>query len=82
MDISVSNTKDIINNFISLSNKYVWVCLAFMVDTCADENSIFSQVEQIRISDMHRKEHGYFGLPGIVNVGNKVLPNPLLVSHP
>ena len=29
---------------------------------------------------MHHEPHGYFGLIGIVNVGNQVLPNPLVVS--
>ena len=29
---------------------------------------------------MHHQAHGYFGLIGIVNVGNKVLPNYLVVS--
>ena len=31
LDISVSNAKDIIDNFLSLANKYDWGCLAFMV---------------------------------------------------
>ena len=33
--ISVSNAKDIIDHFLSISNKYVWVRLVFMVDTSA-----------------------------------------------
>ena len=29
---------------------------------------------------MHHQAHGYFGLLGIGNIGNKVLSNPLVVS--
>ena len=49
LDISVSNLKDIIDNFISLSNKYVWIRLAFMVDTGAGANNIFMQIYNINI---------------------------------
>ena len=35
LDISVSNVKDIIYDFLSLCNKYGWGCLAFMVVTDA-----------------------------------------------
>ena len=35
LDISVSNAKDIIDHFLSISSKYVWVRLVFMVDTSA-----------------------------------------------
>ena len=52
-----------------------------MVDTGAGANNIFWQVENIHISDMHHQSHGYFGLPGIENVGNQVLPKPLVVSY-
>ena len=31
LNISISNAKDIVDNFISLSNKYVWGYLTFMV---------------------------------------------------
>ena len=30
---------------------------------------------------MHHKEHRYFGLLGIGNVVNQLLPNPLVVSY-
>ena len=32
LDISVSNSNDIIYHFISLAEKYLWGCLAFMVN--------------------------------------------------
>ena len=51
-----------------------------MVDTGAGSKNIFMQVYQIMISDMHHQAYGYFGMIGIVNVGNTVLPNPLVVS--
>ena len=51
-----------------------------MVETGAGKNNIFRQVEKIQISDMHHQTHGYFGLLCIVNIGNIVLPNPLVVS--
>ena len=33
LDISVSNSKDIIYHFLSLANKYGWGCFALMVNT-------------------------------------------------
>ena len=57
-NISVSNALDIIYHFPSLANKYDLGRHAFMVDTGADEKSIFRQVEQIQIADMHHQEHG------------------------
>ena len=42
-----------------------------MVDTGAGANKIFRQVYYIKIADMKHKAHGYFGLIGIGNVGNK-----------
>ena len=51
-----------------------------MVDTGAGAKNIFNQAEKILIEDMHHQAHGYFGLIGIGNVGNKVLPKPLVVS--
>ena len=42
--ISVSNSKYIIDNFLSLANKYFLIRLAFMVDTGAGTNNIFIQV--------------------------------------
>ena len=75
--ISVSNTKHIIDHFLSLSKKYVWVGILFMVDTGVGTKNIF---RQIQISYMHHLSHGHFGLQGIANVGNQVLLNPLVVS--
>ena len=51
-----------------------------MVGTTAGPNNIFRQVEQTHIADTHHQAHGYFGLSGIVNVENNVLPEYLLVS--
>ena len=79
MDISVSNSKDIIYPFIILSNKYVWGSLALMVQTDAGSKNIFRQVEQIHIVDIHHQAHVYFGLTIIGNVVND-LPNPLVLS--
>ena len=53
LDISVSNTKDIIDHFISISNKYDWGCLELMIDNGAGANNIFWQVEKIQIADIH-----------------------------
>ena len=80
MDISVSNAKDIIDNFLSLDNKYGWGRLAFMVDAGKCSKNIFIQVEQIQIVDMHHQAHGYFVLLGIGIVKIQFLPNPLEVS--
>ena len=57
LDISVSNTKYIIDHFISLANKYGWGSLALMADTGAGANNIFPQVDQIHISDIHHQSH-------------------------
>ena len=51
-----------------------------MVDTITGANKIFQQVEKIQIADMHHQAHEYFGLLGMVNVVNQVLPNSLVVS--
>ena len=80
LDISVSNVNDIIDHFLGLSNKYGCVRLEFMLENDVGENNIFRQVEQIQIADMYHQAHGYFRLLGIGNVGNNVLPNPLVVS--
>ena len=40
-NISVSNAKDIIDNFLGLDNKYGWVRFEFMVDTGTDAKNIF-----------------------------------------
>ena len=65
LDISVSNSKYIIYNFLSVANKYGWRSLFLMVDTSAGAKNIFWQVEQIHIADIRHQEHGYFGLMGI-----------------
>ena len=43
-------------------------------------HKMFGHVDQIHIADIHHQSHGYFGVMGIGNVVNNVLPNPLLVS--
>ena len=80
LDISVSNAKDIIDHFISLTKKYGWGSLECMAETGAGANNIFRRVEYILVLDMHHQAHGYFGLLVIGNVGNIVLPNTLVVS--
>ena len=80
MNISVSNAEDIIDDFINIANKYGWGHLEFMVDTGAGANNIFYEVENITILYIHHQVHGYFGLIGIGNIGNKVLPNPMVLS--
>ena len=47
LDISVSDSKDIIYNFLILANKYGWGSLLFMVNTGTGTNNIFRVVEQI-----------------------------------
>ena len=44
LDISFSNAKNSIHHFLSLSNKYGWGSLAFMVGIGAGTNNIFRQV--------------------------------------
>ena len=51
--ISVSNAKYIIDHFLSLANKYGWERIAFMVNTGAGANTIFSVVDQIQLADTH-----------------------------
>ena len=80
MDISVSNDQYIIDNVLITDNKYGLGRLEFVVDTGTCDNNIFWQVEQIHNVDMHHQAHGYFDLLGIGNVGNQVLPNPVVVS--
>ena len=79
LDVLVSNVKYIIDNFLSLDNKYGWGRFAFMVETGADAKNIFKQVEQIQISYIYHQVHGYFGSTGIENVVS-ALPNPVVVS--
>ena len=80
LDISVSNAKGVIDQFLIISNKYGWVRLAFMVETGEGPNKLFRQVEQIHIADIHYQDHEYFVLVVVGNVGNNVLPDPLVVS--
>ena len=80
IDISVSNAKEIVDNFISLSNRYGWLRLVFMVETAADANKTFRVVEHIQLEEIQQQEHRYFGLIVIVNITDP-LPSPLIVSH-
>ena len=41
LDVSVSNTKDIIEHFLRLSNKHVWVSHAFVVNNGTGEKNVF-----------------------------------------
>ena len=50
--ITVSNSKDIIDHFLSVANKYVWGCLAFMVETTNGPKNIFRVVEYIQLVDI------------------------------
>ena len=77
--ISVSNTKEILDQFLSLANKYGWVCLALMLGTDTGVNKVFRGVEQIQFEEIQNKERGYFGLRGIRNVVAPP-PIPLIVS--
>ena len=54
LDISFSNAKDTINHFLSISNKYVCVRLAFMVRTDIVAKNIFRVVEKIQIADVKK----------------------------
>ena len=58
LDISVSNSKDIMDHFISLAKKNVWGRLVFMVETGTGAKNMFRKIEQIHISDMHHHAHG------------------------
>ena len=80
LDISVSDSKEIIYHFISIANKYGWGHLALMVETVVGSNTIFRQINKIQISDIHYQAHKSFGLMVIGNVGNNLLPNPLVVE--
>ena len=51
-----------------------------MVKTGAGANNIFRQVEKIQLAYIPHQSHVYFGLLGLGNIGNNVLPNPLVVS--
>ena len=58
LDISVSNYKDIIDNLLSLANKYSWGLLLLMVNTGLGVKKIFHKVEKIRVAYMHHQAHG------------------------
>ena len=51
-----------------------------MVQTGTVSNNIFRRVYHIQLAYIHHQAHWYFGLTGIGNVGNNVLPKPLLAS--
>ena len=80
LDISVSNSKEIIDNFPNISYKYGWLSLAFMVQTGAGEKNIFSMVEKIQLADIRHQAHGYFGLIGIGNVINPLRNTLVLLA--
>ena len=80
MDISVSNSKNVIDYFLSLAKKYGWGRLEFMVGTCDGTKDISRKVDHIQIAYMYHQAHGYFVLLDIGNIGNQGLPNPLIVS--
>ena len=67
LDISVSNSEDIINTFLSLAINYGWGSLSFVVGTATGAKNIFRLVEQIQLADMQIQAFGYFVLQGIVN---------------
>ena len=58
LGISVSNYKDIIDNLLSLANKYSWGLLLLMVNTGLGVKKIFHKVEKIRVAYMHHQAHG------------------------
>ena len=80
MDISVSDTKDIIYHFLVPTKKYGWGWVAIFLDTGSGSNNIFRKVEQIKIEDIQHQSHVYFGLIVIGNLWNQVLPKNLVVS--
>ena len=61
LDIPVSNSKDIIDHFLSLANKHGWGRLAFVVNTGTGTKNICRAVYQIHIEDIHIQALGYFG---------------------
>ena len=58
LDISVSNAKDIIDHFLSPSEKYFLGRLSFMVGTGTGAKNIFRQVDQIHIANIYHQVHG------------------------
>ena len=79
LHISVLNAKDIVYQSLSISNKYGWGRLDFMVNTGTVTMNIFRLVEQIILEAIQNQAHGYFGLIGIVNYVDP-FPSPLIVS--
>ena len=55
--ILVSNAKDILDDFLSLKNKYDWELLTLIAENGACVSNIFRQVDHIQISDMHHQAH-------------------------
>ena len=53
-----------------------------MLETGAGPRNFFRQVYEIHISGIEYQAHGYFGLIGIGNVRNNVLPNLFVSSDP
>ena len=66
IDISVSNAKNIVDNFISLANKYDWGRLVFMVNTGTGANNTFRVVEHIILEYIQNQAHGYFYCKGLL----------------
>ena len=55
LNISLKNNKDIIDHFISLSNKYGWGRLALIIDTGEGANNIFRKVDKIQLAYIHHQ---------------------------
>ena len=79
LDISVSNSKCIVDHFLSSANKYGWVRLAFMVITATGAKDVFIVAEQIQLASIKEQAHVYFGLQVILNI-DIALTIPLTVS--
>ena len=58
LDISVSNAKYIVYQFIILCNKYDWGLLVLMVVTYNGTNENFRLVEKIKLGDIQKQSHG------------------------
>ena len=80
LDISVSNSKEIIDHFLVLANNYGWGRLAFIIGTDTCPKTIYRVVVQIQFADIQKQAHGYFVLISIENVDLNPLPDNLTVS--
>ena len=60
IDISDSYDKDIVDNFITLANKYDWERLEFMLNTVTGAKNTFRLVEHFLLEDINNQAHGYF----------------------